>query len=60
MTGWEDMKNKNRISTAFANDNFGIVSIDWSTKPDATIVFKLIADDGLEVFNHKVSLGDLR
>ena len=54
------MKNKNRISTAFANDNFGIVSIDWSTKPDATIVFKLIADDGLEVFNHKVSLGDLR
>ena len=60
MTGWESMKNEYRIGAAFANDNFGVVDIDWSTKPHPMLELKLIADDGSEVFNHRVSLGDLR
>lgn len=60
MTGWEKMKNENRIGTAFANDNFGVVDIDWKTKPHPTIKFRLISDSGAEVFKHTVSLGDLR
>ena len=60
MTGWEDMKNDKRVGKAFANDNFGIVDINWLAEPHATINLSLVADDGAEVFNHKISLGDLR
>jgi alkaline phosphatase D len=60
MTGWEELINENRIGAAYANDNFGLIDIDWSAKPYATIKFRLIADDGEEVFHHEVSLGDLR
>jgi alkaline phosphatase D len=60
MTGWEDMKNDNRVGKAFANDNFGIVEINWLAEPHATINLSLVADDGTEVFNHEISLGDLR
>ena len=60
MTGWEELKNENRVGEAFANDNFGVVDINWSAQPNTTIELRLIADDGTEVFNHEVSLDDLR
>jgi alkaline phosphatase D len=59
MTGWEKLKNGNRIGTAYANDNFGVVDINWSAKPHASVVLSLVAYDGTEVFKHEVSLGDL-
>ena len=60
MTGWEELKNENRVGEAFANDNFGVVDINWSAQPNTPIELRLIADDGTEVFNHEVSLDDLR
>lgn len=60
MTGWESTRNPYRISPAYANDNFGVIEFDWSTKPHPTMVLRLIADDGTEAFKHEVSLGDLR
>jgi alkaline phosphatase D len=60
MTGWEEMKNDSRVGQAYANDNFGTVSIDWLTEPHATIYLRIVAYDGTEVFNHEISLGDLR
>jgi alkaline phosphatase D len=60
MTGWEELKNDNRVGEAFANDNFGVVDIDWSAKPYPNIQLMLIAEGGRQVFKHEISLGDLR
>ncbi len=60
MTGCETRMNSYRVSETDANDNFGLVEIDWDPNPAPMIMLKLIAMDGSTVFGHKISQGSLR
>ena len=52
--------NEFRVAGPVAELNFGLVEIDWATKPSAQITLKAITDDGSAGFTHRVSLDALR
>lgn len=58
--GGEALKNSFRISKAYADVNFGLVEIDWKAQPAPQVTLKAIGLDGTAVFEHQVSLDDLR
>jgi hypothetical protein len=60
MTGWEKFVNSYRISETFANDNFGLVDINWETEPSPLISLKVINLQGSVVFEHRISLDELQ
>ena len=48
-------ENKYRVAGPFVELNFGVVEIDWDTKPAPEISFKAIGVDGATAFEHSVS-----
>lgn len=60
MTGWEKYVNSFRISKTYANDNFGLVHINWEAEPSSSISLKVIGLQGSVVFEHKISLDELQ
>ncbi len=60
MTGWEKYVNSYRISETYANDNFGLVDINWEADPSPLISLKVINLQGSVVFEHRISLDELQ
>ena len=58
--GNDRFTNSHRVSTAFVGTNFGLVEIDWEAKPVPVITLKAIGLDGEAVFEHRISLEQLR
>ncbi|UCH23199.1 MAG: alkaline phosphatase D family protein [Deltaproteobacteria bacterium] len=52
--------NEYRIAGPFTGPNFGLVEIDWETKPSPLVTLKAISEDGNTVFSHPVRLDELR
>jgi len=57
---YAEAENPYRVAGPFAGLNFGLVEIDWQASPAATIRFEARDVTGATVFDHGVSLGDLR
>jgi len=60
MTGWGKYVNSYRISENYANDNFGLVHINWEAEPSPLISLKAIDLQGSVVIEHKISLDELQ
>jgi alkaline phosphatase D len=58
--GNENFANSHRISNTYAGVNFGLVDIDWEAEPEPMITLKAIGLDGNAVFEHQISLDQLR
>ena len=52
--------NEYRVAGPFAELNFGLVEIDWSSRPSPKVALKAIAADGTTAFAHHVSLDTLQ
>ena len=59
-SGWEKYVNSYRISKTYANDNFGLVHINWEAEPSPLISLKVIGLQGAVVVEHKISLDELQ
>jgi len=60
MTGWEKYVNSYRISETYANDNFGLVDINWETEPSPLIKLKVIDVKGSVVLEQQIRLDELQ
>ena len=58
--GYEKFINSHRISQTYAERNFGLVEIDWDAQPAPQVRLKAIGVDGRTVFEHQISLEELR
>ena len=58
--GNEDFANKYRISTTYAEVNFGLVEIDWQAQPAPLVTLKAVGLDGSSVFEQQIGLDELR
>jgi hypothetical protein len=51
--------NKFRISTTYAEVNYGLVKIDWQAQPAPLVTLKVVGLDGSSVFEHQINLDEL-
>ena len=58
--GNENFTNSFRISQTYAELNFGLVEIDWEAQPAPQVALKAIGLDRTAVFEHQISLEELR
>jgi alkaline phosphatase D len=58
--GNELFNNSRRISDVYAEENFGLIEIDWDATPSARIWLRIIGTDGAVAFEHSIALGDLQ
>jgi alkaline phosphatase D len=58
-TGNEMFANKFRISTTYAEVNYGLVKIDWQAQPAPLVTLKVVGLDGSSVFEHQINLDEL-
>jgi len=56
---WAIEANQHRVGEMYFGANFGMVSIDWD-RPDPLIRLQIHGTDGKTVFEHEVSLRELR
>jgi alkaline phosphatase D len=57
--GNELLTNTRRISGTYAEENFGLVEIDWDAEPSPVVVLRVMDIDGAEVMRHEVALATL-
>jgi alkaline phosphatase D len=58
--GNETFANSLRVSKTYAEVNFGVVEVDWASRPGPQLTLKAIGLDGKSVFEHKIGLDTLR
>ena len=57
--GNEKLSNNFRISATYAEENYGLIEIDWQAKPSPLVTLKIVGLDGSSVIEHQVNLNDL-
>jgi alkaline phosphatase D len=57
--GNELLTNTRRISGTYAEENFGLVEIDWDAEPSPVVVLRVMDIEGVEVMRHEVALQTL-
>ena len=57
--GNEALANSRRISDAYAEENFGLVEIDWDGDPSPVVTLRVMDVGGAEVFRHEMPLTTL-
>ena len=57
--GNESLVNTHRISDAYAEENFGLVDIDWDAEPSPVVTLRVMDIEGAEAFRHEVALNTL-
>jgi alkaline phosphatase D len=57
--GNESLTNSRRVSDTYAQENFGLVEIDWEAETSPLVAFRVMDIDGSEVMRHEVSLNSL-
>ena len=57
--GNESLANPHRISDTYAEDNFGLVEMDWDAEPSPIVLFRVMDIKGEEVLRHEVALNTL-
>ena len=57
--GNESLANLHRISDTYAEDNFGLVEMDWDAEPSPIVLFRVMDINGEEVLRHEVALNTL-
>ena len=57
--GNEKLSNIFRISATYAEENYGLIEIDWQAQPSPLITLKIVGLDGSSVIEHQVNLNDL-
>jgi alkaline phosphatase D len=58
--GNENFTNTFRVSSTYAEVNYGLIEIDWQTQPAPLVTLKVVGLDGNSVFEQQISLGELR
>jgi alkaline phosphatase D len=48
-----------RVGTEFDEDNFGMLDIDWTSKP-VKVKYTAFNKTGVELYNNQISMGDLK
>jgi alkaline phosphatase D len=54
--GNEVLTNTRRISETCAEENFGLVEIDWDAEPSPVVLLRVMDIEGAEVMRHEVAL----
>mgnify|MGYP006280800383 CR=1 FL=1 len=56
---WVNELNRHRVGSQYLRNNFGVVEIDWESRP-VTVEMRVHGEDGRVVIRHRVSLDDMR
>ena len=57
--GNEKLSNNFRISETYAEENYGLIKIDWHAQPSPVVTLKIVGLDGNSVIEHQVNLNEL-
>ncbi|MCZ6915701.1 MAG: hypothetical protein O7I93_02890 [Gemmatimonadetes bacterium] len=57
--GEEGLANSHRISYTYAEENFGLVEVDWEAEPSPVVTLRVMNVEGAQVFRHEMALATL-